>query len=364
MARLVPGDPHDPDGMPALVAAFCESMLVRGYSPRTIDAYQDSLARLADWLADRGVERPAEVSLPMLEHYQRALFHHRRADGAPLTFRTQLARLTPVRTWFRWLARHRRIASNPAADLELPKVQRYLPRAVLTVAEVEAVMSIPNLGEPRGVRDRAIMEVLYSTAMRGAELAGLAVDDLDIANETVLIRHGKGRKGRLVPIGDRAIVWCEKYLASSRSWFAVPPDDGWLFLNTRGGPINPHKLGYLVRAYFNAAGITKPGASHLFRHTAATLMLEGGADVRFIQALLGHAEISSTQIYTQVAIRALKAVHTASHPGATNDPRRRVALPREEDTAVLRARLFAALDAETGEDPDGDFVLDDLDDDT
>jgi len=217
MARLVPGDPNDPDGMPALVAAFCESMMVRGYSPRTIESYQHSLSRLADWLADRGVERPAEVTLPMLEHYQRALFHHRTPDGQPLTFHTQAGYLTPVRTWFRWLARHRRIAFNPAADLEMPKVQRYLPRATLTVAEVEHVMSIPNLSEPRGVRDRAILEVLYSTAMRRGELAGLAISDLDVANETVLIRHGKGRKGRLVPIGDRAIVWCEKYGSPARS---------------------------------------------------------------------------------------------------------------------------------------------------
>ena len=359
MPRPVAGDPDDPEAMPAMVAAFCESMLVRGYSPRTIDSYQACLSRFSDWLAARGVDHPAEVNLAVLEHYQRALFHHRQAGGAPLTHRSQLANLTPLRMFFKWLARHHRIAANPAADLELPKVTRYMPRATMTVSEVERVMAVCDLGTARGVRDRAILEVLYSTAMRGSELSGLALGDLDVANQTVLIRYGKGRKGRLVPIGERAVVWTEKYLAGARDHFAVPPDDGWLFLNTRGGPIRTSKLGHLVRWHLNAAGITKPGSCHLFRHTAATLMLEGGADIRYIQALLGHADLTSTQIYTQVAIRALKAVHRASHPAASNQPGPRLRLPREEDAAVLRAHLYAALEAEAADDPTGTFHLDD-----
>lgn len=297
MPRTVLGDPDDPDGLPATVAAYCEWLLVRNYSRTTIEGYQGALSFLAEWLTDSGVTRPAEVTLPMLESYQRALFHHRQPNGSPLTFRTQSSRLIPVRGYFRWLARQRRIAANPAAELELPKMRRHLPRAVLTVEQVETVMSIADLESPRGLRDRAMLEVLYSTGMRGAEVAGLQTREIDLAHETVLIRAGKGQVPRLVPLGERAAIWVERWLADGRDYFMVPPDEGWLFLNTRGGHLTGHKLGYIVRAYFNAAEVTTPGSCHLLRHTCATLMLEGGADIRFIQALLGHADLSTTQIY-------------------------------------------------------------------
>ncbi len=359
MPRTVPGDPDDPDGLPATVAAYCEWLLVRNYSRNTVESYQGALSFLAEWLTERGVTRPAEVTLPMLESYQRALFHHRQPNGSPLTFRTQSSRLVPARGYFRWLARQRRIATNPAAELELPKMRRHLPRAVLTVEQVEATMAIADLESPRGLRDRAMLEILYSTGMRGAEAAGLQTREVDLAHQSVLIRAGKGQVPRLVPLGERAAVWVERWLADGRDYFMVPPDDGWLFLNTRGGRLTGHKLGYIVRAYFNAANITTPGSCHLLRHTCATLMLEGGADIRFIQALLGHADLSTTQIYTQVAIGALQDVHRACHPGATNTPHRS---PRRRQAAQL-SRLWAALDAEADQDPDYESgsVIEDLD---
>jgi integrase/recombinase XerD len=349
MPRPVPGDPDDPEGLAATVAAFCEWLLIRNYSPHTVEGYQRALSHLAEWLVDRGVERPAEVTLPMLESYQRMLFHYRQPNGQPLTFTAQSARLVPVRGYFRWLARQRRIASNPAADLELPKLRRHLPRAVLTVEQVETVMAVPDLDTPRGVRDRAMLEMLYSNGIRGSELAGLQVNDVDLAHLSARIRAGKGQTPRTVPVGERAAVWCEKWLADARDYFLVPPDDGWLFLNTRGGRLTGHKLGYITRAHFNAAGVTTPGACHLLRHTCATLMLEGGADIRFIQALLGHADLSTTQIYTQVAIGALQDVHRACHPGATNAPHRRPALGR---LGAQAQRLLAALAAEGRDEAD------------
>jgi len=357
--RPVPGDTADPDAMPALVGEFCEWLLVRGYSKATVDGYYVNLVLLTEWLAERGITRPVEVTRPVLEGYQRALFHLRQANGRPLTHRTQLARLVAARGFFRWLAHGHRILYNPAAELELPRVPRWTPRATLTVAEVEDVMGAVDLDTTTGVRDRAILEVLYSTAVRSSELAALSVFDLDVVSGTLMVNAGKGGRARMVPIGERAIAWCEKYLTGSRPNLAVPPDDNWLFLADRGGPFTGKRLTYLTRRYLNAAGVDKAGACHLFRHTAATLMLDGGADIRHVQALLGHAELTTTQIYTQVSIRALKAVHTATHPGASTNSRARPTRGLTE--SALGSRLFAALAAEADQDDD-DLDSLDLDD--
>lgn len=346
----------DPHGLGALVAEFCEWLAIRNYSPRTIEHYAACLTAFTTWAAERGVTRPGEVSLPVLERYQRALFQRRKPDGAPLTPRAQAGHLVAVRALFRWAARHRRIAFDPAAAIELPRLRRLRPRGVLDAAEVEAVLAQPDVTTLEGMRDRAIMETLYSTAIRGQEAAGLGIFDLDYSRGTVLIRAGKGGTERVVPIADRALGWVDRYLTETRPALAVPAQDDRqvLFLTTRGQPYTTKRLGNLVRPYIDAAGVTKPGACHLFRHTAATLMLEGGADLRYVQELLGHADISTTTIYTRVSIRQLKAVHTATHPGATT---RSPALDRDGDDEIaahLDAWLIEELATETDtlHDPD------------
>lgn len=332
---VVPGDPTDPAGWPALVGQFCEWMGAHGYSPRTIENRQKQLAALIVWLAERGVTRPIEVTRPMLERYQRWLFHYRKADGDPLSFRSQAQRLLPARAFFKWSARNRIVLYNPASEIELPKVEQRLPRPPLTAAEAEQVLAMPDLASPVGVRDRAMLEVLYSTGIRRAELANLAVFDIDAARQTLLVRQGKGRKDRMVPLGERALAWVDRYLAEVRPNLVAGGDDGTLFLTADGTSIALDRLTQLARGYVKASGVPKEGACHLFRHTMATLMLEGGADIRYIQAMLGHAELSTTQIYTQVSIRALQAVHSATHPGATNARRR-----RDPDHPSLRFPVF------------------------
>ena len=178
------------------------------------------------WLVERGVTRTAEVTKPMLDRYQRWLFHYRKANGQPLTFLTQKGRLSPVRAFFAWATKTNRILYNPASELELPKVEHRLPKFVLNVGEVETVMSMPDLGDPLGVRDRAILEVFYSTGMRRTELANLRLFDVDVDRRAVHIRLGKGKKDRIVPIGERALVWVDRYLVDVRPRFAVEPDDG------------------------------------------------------------------------------------------------------------------------------------------
>jgi integrase/recombinase XerD len=185
---------------------------------------------------------------------------------------------------------------------------------VLSAAEAEQVIAQPNVNDPLGLRDRALMETLYSTGMRRLELANLKLYDLDLERGTVFVRQGKGQKDRMIPVGDRAAAWVRKYLDESRPSLAAEPDDKTVFLSNAGEPFSLDHLSDLVRRHVDAANIGKRGACHLFRHTMATLMLEGGADIRFIQAMLGHADLKTTQIYTQVSIRQLKEIHTATHP--------------------------------------------------
>jgi integrase/recombinase XerD len=323
----IPGDPADISGWPFLVEEFCVWMGSHGYSPRTIHNRRHQLSALVVWLAERGVTRPVEVTRPMLERYQRWLFHYRKANGEPLSFRSQSQRLLPVRAFFKWAARSNVVLYNPASEIELPKVEHRLPKPPLTAAEAEQVLAMPDLTTPSGVRDRAMLEVLYSTGIRRSELAHLAVFDIDAARQTLLVRQGKGRKDRMVPIGERALLWVARYLDQVRPLLVAGADDGSLFLTADGTGFSPDRLTQIARGYVKASGVTKEGACHLFRHTMATLMLEGGADIRYIQAMLGHAELSTTQIYTQVSIRTLQAVHAATHPGATNARHRSVTHP-------------------------------------
>jgi integrase/recombinase XerD len=316
--HTITGDPADLAGFPRLVDEFAEWMGVHGYSPRTIGNRRAMLSYLVDWLAERGVTRPVEVTRPMLESYQRACFHYRKRDGHPLSFRSQSQRLLAVRAFFKWATRAQHLLHNPASEIDLPKVEQRLPRPALSQAEAEAVLSMPELADPAGLRDRAMLEVLYATGIRRSELAHLAVFDVDDDRQTLLVRQGKGRRDRMVPIGERALAWVRRYLHDARPRLVAEPDDGTLFVSADGVGFSPDRLTQIARQYVLASGVPKQGACHLFRHTMATLMLEGGADIRYIQAMLGHAELSTTQIYTQVSIRALQAVHAATHPGATN----------------------------------------------
>jgi integrase/recombinase XerD len=309
--RLFGGDPHSLRGC---ADDYLGQMLVTNRSERTVAFRGEVLGYLIGWCEARGVRQACEVTKPLLERYQRHLYHQKKKDGAPLSFRTQYARLVPVRGLFKWLCKTNRILFDPASGIELPKWDRRLPKHVLTPAEADAVLDRADVSTPLGVRDRAILETLYSTGMRRMELAGLKLYDIDADRGTVMVRQGKGKKDRMIPVGDRALAWIDKYLIEVRPTLAREPDGGRLWLNAIGEPILPAGVGDIVRAYVDAANIGKRGSCHLFRHTMATAMLEGGADIRFIQAMLGHAKLDTTEIYTQVSIRKLKEVHSLTHP--------------------------------------------------
>jgi integrase/recombinase XerD len=363
-AKAPVGDPNDPEGLYAWMVRYLEALRVKNYSPRTVQNRESYLGFFIQWCDARSIARPQEVTKPILDRYQRHLFHYRKPNGQPLGFSSQLQRLTPVRAYFKWLTRQNVLLWNPASEIELPRQEKRLPKHVLTVEEAERVLEQPKLADAMGLRDRAILETLYSTAIRRMEVANLLVYDLDAERGTLMVRQGKGKKDRMVPIGERAIAWVRKYVDVARPQLVMPPDEGVLFLTQEGEALSPDRLTQLVREYVVAADTGKSGACHLFRHTCATLMLEGGADIRYIQEMLGHVELSTTQIYTQVSIRRLKTVHSLTHPGAKID--RPTATPAAtagndecaENIAPLvadeprgdAAELMATLAAETEED--------------
>lgn len=303
-----------PDRLSAEVARFAADALARDKSPRTVEGQVSSLRAFVMWCVERSIVEPVDVTRPILERYRRYLYHYRMPNGKPLTIGAQRNRLTALKVFFRYLTREGRLLYNPAAEFDLPKPHKRLPRAILTVDEVEAVCRQTVLHDAWGIRDRAIIETFYATGIRRQELGALDLYDVDLEQGTLMVREGKGKRDRLLPIGERACAWIEKYVMEVRPTLVTGDSELALFLGDKGTRFSPNQLSDKVKTYLQEAGITKPGACHLFRHTMATLMLENGADIRFIQAMLGHADISTTTIYTQVTIRTLKEVYSRTHP--------------------------------------------------
>ena len=298
----------------ALIAGYLEHLGVKGYSPRTQKTVSYCLGLFARWCGVRGLESPLEVTRPVIERYQRSLYHYRQKNGKPLSFHTQHQRLVHLKGFYSWLVRERYLPYSPASELELPKYSRRLPTESLSVEEMERVLRVPDLETPLGLRDRAMLETFYSTGMRRMELIGLDLYDLDVERGWVTIRSGKGNKDRVIPIGDRALAWVRRYLEDVRPSQVSDVNETALFLSSLGRRFAAEGLSHQVRALLDEAGIEKRGSCHLLRHTMATQMLENGADIRYIQEMLGHANLQTTQLYTQVSIHQLKKIHAATHP--------------------------------------------------
>jgi len=308
-------DTKDPHGMGALVLQYFESLRLKAFSQWTIKTRNCAMHKFAVWLEARGITQPREVTQPILESYQRHLIHYRKPNGKALTVAGNHHRMTPIRTFFRWLMKNHLLLSNPAADIELPRADKHLPRQILSPEEAETILQKPDLSKPMGIRDRAILETFYATGIRRTELNNLKIHDVNMNRGAVAIRDGKGRKDRMIPIGDRALAWINKYLLEVRPAMALEPDDGTLFLRLSGIPMGPNRLSDIVTAYVKLGGV-KEGSCHLFRHTMATHMLEGGADIRYIQHMLGHSNLETTEVYTRVSMGKLKEVYDLAHPAA------------------------------------------------
>jgi len=318
-ASLVAPRCHDtpadlPEPLGTLIEEHVQALSARNFAATTVRTRRRDLQRFAAWCAGSDLAHPRALTLPILERYRQRVYETTRADGRPLGWGAQAQKLVAVKQFLRWATRLGHVPFDAGVALELPRRPHHLPRTVLSVREVERVLAQPDLSDPLGIRDRAILETFYSTGMRRLELLTLTLADVDGSRGVVFIREGKGRRDRVVPIGGRALDWIERYRHEVRPRFLVEPDPATLFLSRRGRPMRSNRLTERVHLYVARAGIGKAGSCHLFRHTMATLMLEGGADVRYIQAMLGHAQLSTTGLYTRVSIAQLKAVHRRTHP--------------------------------------------------
>ena len=310
----------DPQGLLYLTARYMEALRVRNFTEQTLYGRGKMLRYFRVYCEQIGVTQARQVTRAVMINYQSYLYHYRKEDGKALTIGTQKAWLSCVTAFFSWLTREGLALYNPASDLELPRREVRLPKIILNAAEVEAILNVPDLSTPMGIRDRAILETLYSTGIRRQELCNLRLGDLDYDRGLVRIEQGKGHKDRYAPIGDRAVQWIEKYLLEVRPRLCPSINEQAIFLNTLGTQMNANRLGSQVHGIIRSAGIGKSGSCHLFRHTFATLLLENGCDVRYVQEMLGHSKLETTAVYTHVAIKTLKEVHSRFHPARLPQP--------------------------------------------
>jgi len=295
-----------------LKESFVQWTIGIGLSPQTASIRSAALGHFIRWCHARAIDAPAAITRDVLEGYQFHLAQYRKANGEGLEPSTQATRLNPLKAFCKWLVRQRLIEWDPSRDLILPKLPRRLPRRVPTVGEVQTIIGFAGGQSAAALRDRAIMETLYSTGIRRMELARLKLEDIGFDASTMQVRCGKGRRDRVVPLGAMARRWIDRYLLEVRPQLQAGQDRGEVFLTDYGEPFTRNRLGDQIHRYVARAGL--PGACHIFRHACATHMLENGADIRFIQAMLGHAQLSTTEIYTQVSISKLKEIHAATHP--------------------------------------------------
>ena len=293
---------------------YLESNAVQGISVDTIKRRDSALRRFIAWCDERGLDDPREITKPILERYQRHLYYYRKSDGEPLSVGSQQVLLTPLKSFFKWLTQENYLLYNPASELVLPKKPKGLPRSILSIDEVLHILEQPDITRAEGLRDRALLEVLYATGIRRSELINLCEHDIDSTRQSLLVKEGKHKKDRYLPLGARALQWIQTYQRDVREQLLIDHRETHLFLTDYGEPFKGSYLGHLVKGYIEQAGINTPGSCHLFRHAMATHMLENGADIRFIQTMLGHSDLSTTEIYTRVSIEKLRAIHAATHP--------------------------------------------------
>ena len=292
-----------------LVERFTDFLaLEQGSSPRTSEAYRRDVERLVAFVAAKGAAAPTDISSRLLREF---VYHLKDLGLAPASIRRNIS---SVRTYFRFLLAEGLVVRDPSERLETPKRWRSLPD-VLTVDEVLRLLAAPSLDDPLVFRDRALLELAYGAGLRVSEWISLPARDV-LLEEGLVRVFGKGAKERLVPIGRSAIGAVAMYVRELRPRLERGEGKGFLFLNARGRPLSRMGAWKILKRYVERSGITKHVSPHTLRHSFATHLLEGGADLRAVQEMLGHADISTTQIYTHVDREYLRTVHKQYHPRA------------------------------------------------
>ncbi len=279
--------------------------LEEGLSRNTLQSYHQDLALFANWLQEHFDTNLIDATQSDIERYLAFKF--------PTSKPRSISRLiASLRRLYRYALRENKVSVDPSLHLDSPKLPRSLPKS-LSEDEVDALLQAPNLNEPIGLRDRAMLELLYASGLRVSELVTVKVTEVSMSDGVVRIT-GKGSKTRLVPMGELAVDWLSRYLKEARPEILHRRLSDSLFVTQRGEAMTRQAFWYLIKRYALIAGIDKPLSPHVLRHAFATHLLNHGADLRVVQMLLGHADISTTQIYTHVARERLKKLHSQHHP--------------------------------------------------
>ncbi|MGV6806969.1 MAG: site-specific tyrosine recombinase XerD [bacterium] len=277
----------------------------KGLSDNTLGAYRRDLTAWTHWLEKSGGSL-LKASAPDIQSYLAERY------GQKFSPRSTARMLSCLRGFYRYLARENRVQDDPTALIDNPKLGRPLPKS-LTEADVEALLDAPDLTSPIGLRDRTMLELLYATGLRVSELVGLTLSQINLRQGVVRV-VGKGSKERLVPFGDEALNWIQRYLKQSRPQLLAQLQSDIVFPSTRARMMTRQTFWHRIKHWAKVAGIEKPLSPHTLRHAFATHLLNHGADLRVVQLLLGHSDLSTTQIYTHVASVRLKALHQEHHP--------------------------------------------------
>jgi integrase/recombinase XerD len=290
-----------------LLDEFCDSLwLEEGLARNTLSSYRRDLSQFADWLHATRTLTLAEAAHADLLDY----LSHRAREGVKA--RTTGRLLSSCKRLYQYLLRQNRIQSDPSLNIDAPKLPRALPKS-LTEDDVDRLLAAPNVDQPLGLRDKTMLEVLYASGLRVSELVGLPL--AGVSQDMGIVRiMGKGSKERLVPVGEEALAWLKRYLAQSRPLLLHGRASEALFVTSRAQPMTRQMFWYLLKRYAQQAALNAAISPHTLRHAFATHLLNHGADLRVVQMLLGHSDISTTQIYTHVARERLKQLHARHHP--------------------------------------------------
>jgi len=288
------------------VGRFLDAVwMERGLSPNTLAAYRADLTALARWLRARG------SSITRTQREDLLAFIASRVEGGSRP-RSTARQLSSFRRFFRFLVREGQLAVDPTADIAMPKIGRSLPKS-LTEAEVDALLNAPTVQDPLGHRDRTMLEVLYATGLRVSELVNLTVAQVNL-NQGVLRILGKGSRERLIPLGEEAVRWIGEFANGPRGEILLDRQTDYLFPTRRGDRMTRQAFWHIIKRYAAKAGVHKELSPHTLRHAFATHLINHGADLRVVQMLLGHSDLSTTQIYTHVARERMKELHAQHHP--------------------------------------------------
>jgi integrase/recombinase XerD len=296
------------------IRQYLNAMTAMGRSPHTVKHARSALKELNTFLQHLDVHDIEHLDHDTLMHYREELAWRLTPKGTPLTPRSQSELLGHLRAFCRWLVSSDLLVGDPSAKIPNPKKPHQLPKAILEPKEIKKILQQPDTGTATGYRDKVILDVLYSTAIRREEAANIKLEDIDTDSGYLIVREGKGRKDRVVPLGENVCQLIETYIVGVRSDWINSDNDNHLFLNRWGQGMSPMAIWCVVTKYAKAAKLKKPVSTHTFRHSCATHMLHNGAPIRHIQEMLGHASLETTQVYTRITINELKKIHSQYHP--------------------------------------------------